>query len=133
MLDELLAMSAIIRQRNGRVRLNVQRRASPRRARELALLGNQGQALLDTLCHNFEHPDNPLFLDTVVGRNIDAELLSLLLQRVQRQGREFLLRIDDQFKHPPRAHKGRRNAESDTLGVTVFTYRGPTVTKNWRR
>lgn len=123
MLDELLAMSAVAKQKDGRVRLSLQEKASPIGARELDLLGNQGHALFDTLCHKLQDPNNPLFLDTVVGRKLDSELLQLLLQRIQTQGREFLSRIDDQFKHPPRVHRGRRTAESNTLGVTVFTYR----------
>ena len=133
MLDELLAMSAVAKQKDGRVRLSLQEKGSPISARELDSVGNQGHALLDTLCHNLQNPNSPLFVGTVVGRKIDPELLELLLQRVQTQGREFLSRIDDQFKHPPRAHRGRRNADSNTLGVTVFTYRNVVARTNRRR
>lgn len=126
MLDELLAMSSVTRQRNGRVRLSVRRTATTS-ARELVLLCQQGRALLDTLRHNFENPNDAMFVGTVAGTKIDHQVLDLLSQRINTQGREFLSRIEDQFKHPPRARKGRRAAEQSTLGVTVFTYRMPST------
>jgi Family of unknown function (DUF6502) len=122
MFDELLAMSVVIRQKNGRVRLGMGKTAATN-ARKFVLLGQQGRALLETLCHNLQNPNKARFVGTVTGRKIDQQVLDLLSQRIHTQGREFLSRIEDQFKHPPRAHKTRGDAEPSTLGVTVFTYR----------
>ena len=133
MLDELLTMAAVTKQKDGRIRLRPQKEPSTTNARDLELLGKQGRALLDTLCHNIQDPSDPLFLGTVVGRRIDPEVLRLLLRRIQTQGREFLSHLDDQFKHPPRTHKGRREAKSSTLGVTLFTYRDARASKNDQR
>ena len=125
MLDELLAMSVVRKQKNGRIQPKMRRNTPTMSVRELALFGKQGHALLDTLCRNLQDPNNQMFVGTVTGEQIDPEVLALLLQRIQKQGLEFLSRIDDQFKHPPRFRKARKPAGSSALGVTVFTYRDP--------
>ena len=126
MLDELCAMSAVCKQKNGHIRVNSHRRVSAISSKEIVSLGNQGRSLIDTLCHNLEDRSRPLFAGTVIGRAIDAKVVDLLLQRIQSQGQEFLARIDDQFKHPPGPRKGRvpKVAGRQTLGVTVFAHRG---------
>jgi hypothetical protein len=133
MLDELLAMSAVSRQKSGRIRLSARKIAPPMGSRELTLLGDQGRALLDTLCHDLHDAINPMFLGTATGRKISPQVFDLLLQRIHTQSREFLSRIDDQFKHPPRARKTRSHAEPHALGVTVFTYRDPFAGRYGRR
>ncbi len=107
MLDELHAMAAIKRQKNGRVSVVARRNVSAMDLRGIASLGNKGRALLETLIHKLENPTTPLFASTVTGYEIDSRIVDLLLQRIDIQGREFLARIDDQFRHPPRPFKGR--------------------------
>jgi hypothetical protein len=125
MLDELYAMAVIRRVRSGRVRMAVRPRVLKIGPRELAALGNKGRALLDALCHNLENPTvPPLFAGTATGFDIDPRVVDLLLQRIQVQGREFLARVEDQFKHPPGQYRPHNVAGSTTLGVTVFAHRG---------
>lgn len=123
MLDELRAMSAVRKLKNGRIRVATRRDVSPPKAADIATLGIHARALLDTLCHNLEDPTNPIFTGTVTGRVVDTRVIELLLQRIQAQGRQFLVGIDDQFKHPPGGHKLRRSRRSERLGVTVFAHR----------
>ena len=123
MLDELRAMSAVRKQQNGNIRMNVRREISPLKARDIAILGNQARALLDTLCHNLENPANAIFAGSVTGRAVDSKMTELLLQRIQAQGKQFLMQIDDQFKHPPGAFRAPRGARSQKLAVTVFAHR----------
>jgi hypothetical protein len=123
MLDELRAMSAARKQRNGSICMNARREVSPVRARDIAALGNQARALLDTLCHNLENPTNSIFAGTVSTRSVDLRMMELLLQRIEKQGRQFLVQIDDQFKHPPGALRAPKSVRSQKLAVTVFAHR----------
>lgn len=123
MLDELRAMVAVRKQQNATIRMNVRRDRSPFNARDIATLGNQTRALLDTLCHNLENPSKSIFAGTVSGRTIDLKTTELLLQRIEAQGRRFLMQIDDQFKHPPGKIRRKRKARSQKLAVTVFAHR----------
>jgi hypothetical protein len=123
MLDELRAMSAVRKQQNGAVRMNARREISPLRARDIATFGNQARALLDTLCQNLEDPTNAVFASTVTGRAADQKVVELLLQRIEAHGRQFLMQIDDQFRHPPGGLRTSPRAKSERLAVTVFAHR----------
>jgi hypothetical protein len=123
MLDELRAMSAVRKQQNGAVRMNARREISPLRARDIATFGNQARALLDTLCQNLEDPTNAVFASTVTGRAADQKVVDLLLQRIEAHGRQFLMQIDDQFRHPPGGSRTSPRAKSERLAVTVFAHR----------
>lgn len=133
MMDELGAMSAVRRQRNGRIRVITRGTGSLMASKEIASLGARARAVLDTLCHNVENPANPLFAGSVTASAVDARVVDLLLQRIQAQGRDFLNRIDDQFRHPPGGYKTRSRARSEKLGVTVLAHReSPTVRRKNR-
>jgi hypothetical protein len=123
MLDELRAMSAVRKQQNGALRMNTRREVSPLKARDIAAVGNQTRALLDTLLQNLENPTNAIFAGTVTGRAVDHKVVELLLSRIEAQGTQFLMQIDDQFKHPPGGSKTSSRARSEKLAVTVFAHR----------
>jgi hypothetical protein len=129
MLDELGAMSAVRKQQNGTVRMNARRENATLRARDIATLGNQGRALLDTLCQNLENPTTPVFASTVTGRAADQKVVELLLQRIESQGRQFLMQIEDQFKHPPGGLRSARRTKAERLAVTVFAHKESSTTR----
>lgn len=124
MMDELDAMSVIRRLKDGRIRVSTREIGGPRlNSKNIASLASQARKLLDTLCHNLENPSNPIFAASVAGNAVDPRVIDLLLQRIQSHGKEFLNRIDDQFRHPPGRYKARSRARSEKLGVTVFAHR----------
>jgi hypothetical protein len=131
MMDELIEMSAIRIQKNGHIKLIPH---SPSRsllsARGLASLASDAGALLDTLCHNLEDPSNPRFAASVGGIIVDPRVLDVLLARIKLQGTDFLNRIDDNFRHPPRVPRARTGGKAERLGVTVFVSREPITA--WR-
>lgn len=134
MLDELSAMSAVRRQKNGRVRaIKREFPGSPVRSRDIAALGIRAGTLLETLCHNLEHPSNPIFAASVTGTAVDPRIVDLLLQRIETQGTDFLRRIDDQFRHPPGGYRPRTGAGGERLGVTVFAHRETAAQRRARR
>jgi hypothetical protein len=133
MLDELGAMSAVRRQQNGTVRMNARREISLPKARDIATIGNQARALLDTLCRNLEDPETAIFASTVTGRAVDRKVAELLLQRIEAHGRRFLTQIHDQFKHPPGGLRAARRARSEKLAVTVFAHRESISSRGKRR
>lgn len=126
MLDELSAMAAIRRQKDGRIALSTRARVgSSMSSRQINSLGSSGRAVLDTLCHNLEDPSNPIFAASVSGVVIDQRIVDLLLARIQAQGNDFLSQIDDQFKHPPRGIRMRTRGRSERIGVTIVAHRQP--------
>lgn len=134
MLDELSEMSAICRQRNGTIRVVTRSIGSPRlSSKDIVALGTKGQALLDTLCRNVEDPSNRLFAATVTGTGVDPRIVDLLLERIRLHGRDFLNRIDDQFRHPPGGYKARGRGRSEKLGVTVIAHREPAPERRTKR
>lgn len=133
MLDELRAMSAVLKHQNQTVRMNASRRIATLKARDIATLGNQARALLDTLCQNLENPTNPVFASTVTGRVTDQKMVELLLQRIEAQGKQFLMRIEDQFKHPPGGLRTARRTRSERLAVTVFAHRESSASRSKTR
>jgi hypothetical protein len=105
--------------------MSASKQTSPFKAADIAMLGNQVRALLDTLCHNLEDPGNSIFTGTVRGRAVDPRMMEFLLQRIETQGKQFLKQVDDQFKHPPRTLKARRSAAAYKLAVMAFAHREP--------
>jgi hypothetical protein len=49
--------------------------------------------------------------------------VELLLHKIEAQGRQFLMQIDDQFRHPPGGLRTSRRSKSERLAVTVFAHR----------
>lgn len=134
MLDELTQLSAVRKRKNGRIRVNAREiRGLPVRSRDINALESKARALLDTLCHNIEEPSNPMFAESVAGKAVDPRVIELLLQRIQTHGKEFLNRIDDQFRHPPGGYRARSRARSEKLGVTVFAHRDSTRVRRTTR
>lgn len=134
MLDELNAMSAIRRQKNGRIRVSRREIAGQSMAsQDIASVGITARALLDTLCHNLEDPSSPVFAASVTGTAVDPRIVDLLLQRIETQGTDFLRRIDDQFRHPPGGYRPRTGAGGERLGVTVFAHRETAAQRRPRR
>jgi hypothetical protein len=126
MMDELIEMSAIRKQKNGRIRMTTRTPSdSSLSTRGLVSLGSNASALLSTLGHNLENPSNPLFTASVGGTVVDPGLVDVLLARIKAHGTDFLSRIDDHFRHPPRGLKARTSAKAEKLGVTVFVHREP--------
>lgn len=133
MLDELRAMLAVRKQQNGAVRMNARREISPLRVRDIANLGRLAGALLETLCQNLEDPTNAVFAGTVTGRATDQKVVELLLQRIEAQGSQFLMQIDDQFKHPPGGSRTARGTKAERLAVTVFAHRESSASRSKAR
>lgn len=126
MMDELRAMSAVRRRKDGRIRVSTRGIGGlSLRSSDIAALGIKARTLLDTLCHNLEDPSNPIFAASVTGGAVDPRIVDLLLQRIRAHGTDFLSRIDDQFRHPPGSYKVGSKARPEKLGVTVFAHREP--------
>lgn len=123
-MDELVEMSAIRMQKNGRIRMipHSSRRASLS-TRGLASLASNVSALLNTLCHNLQDPQNSLFAASVRGIVVDSRVRDVLLARIKLLGTDFLNRIEDNLRHPPRVPKARSGRKAEKLGVTVFVSR----------
>lgn len=126
MMDELMEMTAIRKQKNGRIRMIARTPSRPSLStRGVASLGSNASAFLNTLCHNLEDPSNPLFSASVGGTVVDPGVVEVLLARIKAHGTEFLNHIDDHFRHPPRGSRERKSGKAERLGVTVFVHREP--------
>jgi hypothetical protein len=124
MLDELGAMSAIRRRRDGRIVLVTRARVgSSLSSRQLSSLGSTARDVLDTLCHNIEEPSHPIYAAGTSGVIADQRIVEILLARIRAQGTEFLRRIDDQFRHPPRGSSLRTQRKPERIGVTIVAHR----------
>ena len=134
MMDELIEMSAIRKQKDGRIRMTTRPPGrSSLSTRGLVTLGSSANALLTTLCHNLEDPANPFFTASVGGTIADPRVIDVLLARIKTHGTEFLTQVDDQFRHPPRGSQTRKSGKAEKLGVTVFVHREPATGRRGNR
>lgn len=134
MLDELSSISAIRRRKDGRIELNARARVgTSMNSKQLGALAANGRIVLDTLCHNVEDPANPIFASNVSGIAVDPRVVDILLARIEAHGTEFLRRIDDQFRHPPRGFSTRAQQRPERIGVTVVAYRQPAMERRRQR
>lgn len=131
MLDELIAMSAIRRLKDGRIALNAHvRNGVSMSASQIDSLGSRARDVLDTLCHNLENPSHPIFVASASGLAFDERIVDILMARIQAQGMDLLRRIDDQFRHPPRGIRTRAKGKAEKIGVTIVAHRKPAL--GWR-
>jgi len=134
MMDELVEMSAVQKQKNGRIKAITRTpRGSLMSPGGIASLGTNARAFMDTLCHNLEDPSNPIFVASVAGPVTDSRTADVLLERIRTYGKDFLSRIDDQLRHPPGGSKARRIGRAERLGVTVVAHREPTKARRIKR
>lgn len=129
MLDQLTATRLVARSRDGNIRLSRGRGAhSPIAPGGIRSLGEQAGRFLTTLSRNLEAP-NTWYVGTVSGNFTDEQLLSLLRDRLARDGKHFLGTIADQLENPPQSGRQKTSSRPVRLGLTLFVHERPVLTK----
>lgn len=123
-LDELLRVGAVRQLKNGRIRLAARAYVPRTGEREkLGILGTDVAALISTIDHNLQHPDDTFFQLKVAYDNLPAEATPGLRTSSARKAQALLEELDRQWSrydrdaNPKVEGTGRRSA---MLGIYYF-------------
>jgi hypothetical protein len=90
----------------------------------IAMVGERGRDLLETLTNNMRRSSNPLFEATAVVSDAEPEMVSLIRREITQQGTNFINGVDSLLSRSQKKPTGR-GVDSNgkrRLGVTVFYF-----------
>jgi len=124
MLDQLVSTHLIVKARDGTIRLSRRPSVGSRHVTgSIRQIGEQVGVLVGALIHNLDAPDK-LYVGSTSAHQNDEHVLSLLRDRLARDGRHFLETVAEQLQNPPRSVERKATAGPVKLGLTVFVYEG---------
>lgn len=122
MLDQLIASGLVTRGRDGTIRLSRGFSAQTSlTAGSIRTLGEQAGNFLTTLVKNLEGADK-WYVGTASANQQDEKLLTVLRERLARDGQNFLGTVAEQLENPPRQTPRKALAKPVRLGLTLFVF-----------
>jgi len=92
-------------------------------------IGENVALFVHTLTHNL-HASDKWYVGSASAYQADEQLLSLLRDRLARDGKHFLETIAEQLENPPRSVHRKATAGPVKVGLTLFVYERRSLRRN---